>query len=222
MSGGKNFVKVVTGVSFLALSFSQCRRENRQRIYEVPVNLSSFRLLSLWVRFRMWSAGPPGPAPGRAPVAPENHAGFSPSSSAIFVTKGIDVRMNFLQRFFAGRNGSDQLCVTLLIAAVIALIVSRITSLSLLVYLYYLLILLCLYRSLSRNLPQRQRENAWFLKKTRRLRAWRPSANGQTRDRRAYKYLKCPNCGQRLRVPRGKGKLLITCSGCKLRFYKKV
>lgn len=37
----------------------------------------------------------------------------------------------------------------------------------------------------------------------------------------AYKYFRCPNCKQRLRAPRGKGKIRVTCSSCGTQFQKR-
>lgn len=42
----------------------------------------------------------------------------------------------------------------------------------------------------------------------------------QTCDRE-HKYFRCPNCGQMLRVPKGKGKISISCRNCGTTFQKK-
>ena len=40
-------------------------------------------------------------------------------------------------------------------------------------------------------------------------------------DHRHYRYMKCPNCGKELRVPRGKGKIRVTCKQCGEKFETK-
>lgn len=35
-----------------------------------------------------------------------------------------------------------------------------------------------------------------------------------------YTIGKCPNCGQNTRIPKGKGKIRITCNSCKKKFEK--
>ena len=44
---------------------------------------------------------------------------------------------------------------------------------------------------------------------------------GALREARAYVHLTCPSCGQRVRIPRGKGKVRITCPKCHARFEGK-
>ena len=41
------------------------------------------------------------------------------------------------------------------------------------------------------------------------------------RKDKAHRYFKCPNCSQYLRVPRGKGKITVTCRSCKASFQEK-
>ena len=43
----------------------------------------------------------------------------------------------------------------------------------------------------------------------------------QWNDYRTYRYLLCPQCGQRLRVPKGKGKIRVTCTRCQNKFLAK-
>ena len=42
-----------------------------------------------------------------------------------------------------------------------------------------------------------------------------------SRDRKNYKYFKCKNCGQELRIPKGKGKIKVICPHCKHEEIKK-
>lgn len=80
----------------------------------------------------------------------------------------------------------------------------------------------CYYRAFSRNISRRRMENDRFMV------WWRPAYNW-LRGRRAafeelqrYKHLKCPRCGQKIRIPRGRGKVSITCPGCREAFIRKV
>ena len=37
-------------------------------------------------------------------------------------------------------------------------------------------------------------------------------------EKKNYKITKCPNCKQKLRLPRGKGKIVVTCKKCSTKF----
>jgi len=137
--------------------------------------------------------------------------------------------MGFLQRFFYGRNGSDQLNIALLVLGLVITFLARFTNLSILEGISLALFGLCMFRMISRNVTRRQQENAWFLEKTKRFRRGGvrsgQSHAKQTRvkkDRANYVYFKCPQCKQNLRAPKGKGKVRITCSKCQTVFEKTV
>ena len=88
-------------------------------------------------------------------------------------------------------------------------------------YLFLLAAGVCIFRSLSRNIDRRQEEN-------RRLTAWidRFRGHSETFTNRKeqwmeYKVFKCPSCGMKMRVPRGEGKIRVTCRQCGAVFEKK-
>jgi len=128
--------------------------------------------------------------------------------------------MGFIQRFFIGRNGSDQLNIALLVAAIAFNLLSRLLFRGLFEALCYIAAFLWIFRMISRNLERRQRENAWFLQLIGRggakgsRTATQPRTKKAQKDRANFRYLKCPNCKQELRVPKGKGKIRITCPKC--------
>jgi len=117
-------------------------------------------------------------------------------------------------RFMAGRYGMDQLSRFLSFLA-LALIVVNFFVKSTALYAVVLALLVYIYfRTLSRNLEKRRRENAWYLRKTwavkNGVRNWTERAK-QSRD---YAFFRCPSCRAMLRVPRGKGRLRVTCRKC--------
>lgn len=113
------------------------------------------------------------------------------------------------RRFMYGRYGSDQLNVFLLIFGVVLCLLSSFTPLYFLGILCYVPLVWAIFRMYSRNVYKRQRENQRFLQLFARF-----------RDRQ-YRYFSCPRCRQRVRVPRGKGKIIIRCPSCGERFQKK-
>ena len=119
---------------------------------------------------------------------------------------------NGIIRFMAGRYGMDKLNSVILWTSVILVVVAMFLPGKLrLIFtvLSYLLMVLVILRIISRNTYKRYRENRRFLLLLDRI---------KDRD---HKYFTCPRCRQPVRVPRGKGKISITCPKCKDKFVKK-
>ena len=118
-----------------------------------------------------------------------------------------------LQRFMEGRYGNDKLNMTLLtVGAVICLVnlFFAVPVLNLILTLVcYSLMFLAIFRLLSRNTYRRYQENRKYLQFVERI-----------KDRQ-HRYYDCPRCRQQVRVPRGKGKISISCPKCKEKFIKK-
>ena len=116
-----------------------------------------------------------------------------------------------LRRFMEGRYGTDKLNMVILCAGLVASLLSRLPAPLNLVFwaLSYALMILAIFRSLSRNTYKRYQENRRFMQ------LW-----DRVRDRQ-HRYYDCPKCRQTVRVPRGKGKISITCPKCREKFIKK-
>lgn len=128
--------------------------------------------------------------------------------------------MGFLQRFMYGRNGLDQLGLLLMVLYLLLYLLSQLMDSVILSVLGIICAVLFAWRVFSKNLNRRRAENAKFMELVRPMIRW----YNVTKCRRADKdhlYFKCPNCGQQLRVPKGKGKLLVTCRNCGVNFEKK-
>jgi len=128
---------------------------------------------------------------------------------------------NALARFMYGRNGADHLGLTMIWAA-IALNIVNIFIKSDVPYLIVnlastVLTLWAIFRMFSRNLEKRRAENRKFLEKV-----WWPVKGRLHRVRdKDHKYFTCPSCRTVCRVPRGKGKIVITCPKCRGRIEGK-
>ena len=77
-----------------------------------------------------------------------------------------------------------------------------------------------LFRMLSRNYAARRAKNAKFLKLAGPVVRWYRLRRTIRQDKE-HRYFKCPNCGQQLRVPKGKGTIRVTCRGCGASFQEK-
>ena len=129
--------------------------------------------------------------------------------------------MNFLRNFMAGRYGPDHLNAAIMIVAIAVGLISRFTNLSVMLYLSYLLLILALLRMLSRNARRRRAENDMFLRFWWPVRQKFKAVFSSLKSRNTHKFFKCPSCSNLLRVPRGKGRIQITCPKCGERFVRK-
>ena len=125
-----------------------------------------------------------------------------------------------LQYWMMGRNGTDQLSIALLIAGFVISLFSNFFWP--LIFLSYAIYIWMLFRMFSRNLPARQRENQVFLRVWHPITQWFSFQRTRFRDRKLYRYFKCPHCGLRLRAPKGRGKIQVTCQKCHTEFIKRV
>lgn len=119
-----------------------------------------------------------------------------------------------------GRNGTDQLGLFTLVLYLIVWIIWTITQWTVLSILETVLLFITLYRMLSRNLARRRAENTKFLQKIRPIKNRVMSHRARMKDRE-HRYFKCPNCGQQMRVPRGKGRITVHCRTCGATFEEK-
>ncbi|WP_195277137.1 hypothetical protein [Anaerotruncus rubiinfantis] len=129
--------------------------------------------------------------------------------------------MNWLRRFMMGRYGTDQLNYTLLALALTLMLLERLAEWHFLYLFSFLALAVCYLRMFSRDITRRYQENQRFLQVFGPVRRHFSSAVSAVKDSRTHCHFKCPSCGQKLRVPRGKGKLSITCPNCRTQFVKK-
>lgn len=128
--------------------------------------------------------------------------------------------MNFLQRMMYGRYGGDQLSICLMAVYAVLYLLSVLLQASFFYWIGTALILWGIFRMFSRNIERRRAENAKFLTLVGPLVRWTKLRFTIHKDKE-HRYFKCPNCGQQLRVPRGKGKVTVNCRSCGVSFEEK-
>ena len=119
-----------------------------------------------------------------------------------------------LRQFMIGRYGTDGLNQFLSIASLVLLLIAIISRVNLFTYLGAALLIFCYYRTFSRNISKRTEENYKFYtlkdRVDNKFKGWKEQwAN------------RCPQCRQKLRVPRGRGRIQISCPRCGTQFIKK-
>ena len=93
----------------------------------------------------------------------------------------------------------------------------------------YVPLALCLLRCFSTNRKRRALENDWFVNRLELMFKRKPKVQygqryrmeGELEEKKSYRFFKCPACRQNIRVPKGKGRIEITCPRCGNRFIKK-
>ena len=127
---------------------------------------------------------------------------------------------NVIQRFMYGRYGNDQLNLFLLGFYLLLYLVYLFTRFDLCYIAGFALLAVSAFRLLSHNIERRQAENARFLRLAGPFLSWLRLRRTIRRDKEHF-YFKCPNCGQQLRVPRGRGNITVTCRSCGASFQEK-
>jgi ribosomal protein L37AE/L43A len=128
--------------------------------------------------------------------------------------------MNMLRRLMYGRYGSDQLSLFLLVVYLLLYLISMVLKWPILSWIALVILFWDFYRMMSRRIDKRRAENAKFLQLAGPAIRWFKMRRTIHRDR-DHRYFKCPNCGQYLRVPRGKGKITINCRNCGVSFEER-
>lgn len=125
-----------------------------------------------------------------------------------------------LQRFMWGRYGTDRFNQFLMVCAIVCLLVSFIgggafylLATAVMVYAYF--------RMFSRNVSKRSMENQWYLKREMKVRSFFLKKKKALGQRKEYHIYKCPKCKQKIRVPRGRGRIAISCRKCGNEFIRK-
>lgn len=130
-----------------------------------------------------------------------------------------------MQRFMSGRYGVDELSKFLNIFVLVFLVISMFAGwLPLLSIFYWIGIVLMIYncfRMFSRNTSKRYEENQKFVNMRYRYVVKWDRMKKHFAQRRTHRFYKCPDCKQTVRVPKGRGKICITCPKCRKEFVRR-
>ena len=124
---------------------------------------------------------------------------------------------NWLYKVMYGRNGADDLSKALLVLSLIVLIPSSFIKSNIryiFLFLFWIIIIYSYYRMFSKKLYDRKQENDWYLRKINFYKL-------KSSQRKTYRFYDCPKCKTHLRVPKGVGKITITCNKCGYQFDRK-
>jgi len=123
-------------------------------------------------------------------------------------------------RFMQGRYGNDQFNRFLMFVSIALLLLSMFAG-----NIFYLLALVTMgyayYRMFSKQIYKRSGENQKYLQLSWKVKANWSKKKSELKQLKTHHIYKCPNCRQKIRVPRGRGKIAIRCKKCGTEFVKK-
>ena len=129
-----------------------------------------------------------------------------------------------LRHFMTGRYGGDKLNMLLLGvgagSCILSLFLRPPVSL-VFTLISYVFMFWALFRSLSRNTYKRRAENNAYLTLRYNMTRKLSGLKQRMQQKKYYRFYKCPKCGITTRVPKGKGKIRITCPKCGESFVRK-
>ena len=126
-----------------------------------------------------------------------------------------------LTRFMMGRYGFDEYSKFLSVVALILLILNFFSHSGILYILALAAIVYIYYRVLSRDHSKRYRENVKYIQLKDRVTGIFRREKSYMEQRKTHHIYTCKGCGQKIRIPKGKGRIEITCPKCGYKFVKK-
>lgn len=124
------------------------------------------------------------------------------------------------RNFMSGRYGVDELSRFSMMVLLILLILSVFIRNPVIDCIIVALLIISYFRMFSRNVQKRYQENQKYLEIKNKLFGKFRKEKYIMEQRKEFHIYTCPNCKQKIRIPKGKGKLSITCPKCRTEFIK--
>ena len=126
--------------------------------------------------------------------------------------------MEKIRRYMQGRYGMDELSKFLMAISIVMIIMASLTRNSIVNLVSFILIGFVYYRMFSKNFYKCSLQNQKYLTLRNRLMGSWQNRISRFKQRKIYSFYDCPECRQKVRIPKGKGKVQITCPKCKVEF----
>lgn len=131
-----------------------------------------------------------------------------------------------LMKFMYGRYGNDELNQFLFKLVFLSLVISLLLGKTnfignLFYYLALIIVAFIYYRMFSKNFNKRYGERSAYLNLSNKVKLYLDKQGKIIQQKKSYAFFKCPSCKQKVRVPKGKGKISIHCPKCNVDFIKK-
>lgn len=125
-----------------------------------------------------------------------------------------------LRHFMIGRYGIDAFSKFLLSVTLVLCVLDLFSRNVFLHSWTFLLIIYVYFRMFSKNISKRYQENIKFLNAKNKVTARFRREKSHMEQRKTHHIYKCPTCKQKIRIPKGKGRICITCPKCKTEFTR--
>lgn len=126
-----------------------------------------------------------------------------------------------ISKWMQGRYGVDSLSRFLSVFLLIFIILSMFVRIPFSGLISLVLLIVLYWRMFSRNIQKRYAENQKFLQLQYKIRGFFTGFRSNLSQARDYHIYKCPRCNQKIRIPRGKGHIMVRCPRCGYEFPKK-
>jgi hypothetical protein len=134
----------------------------------------------------------------------------------------VDKFKDKLARFMDGRYGADQLYYALLVAYLVLMIANVLIRSAIIGILMWAVLILTIFRILSRNVYKRRMENEKFMKIWNRVKVKSSLTIRRIKEIKTHRFRKCPHCKRVLRLPRRTGKHTVVCPCCHTEFELRI
>ena len=126
-----------------------------------------------------------------------------------------------VMQFMQGRYGADQFSRFLIYLSLILLVITLFCRNNFIYYIAVIVLFYSYFRMLSRNISKRYAENQKYLSLRYKVVGRFNWIKLRIKDSKTHRIFKCPSCSQKIRVPKGKGRISIKCQKCRIEFIKK-
>ena len=127
---------------------------------------------------------------------------------------------NWLRNFMIGRYGPDQLNIALLVLSLVLSLVGIFVRTNVINIIGNIVLIYMLFRMFSRNVQKRYQENCVYYRYVNKVKDFFKRQKSYLQQSKTHHIYKCPTCKQKIRIPRGKGKVAIRCQKCGTEFIK--
>ena len=131
-----------------------------------------------------------------------------------------DLKYRF-SRFMQGRYGVDSLSRFLSVVLLVFIALGLFVRIPFSGMITFVILVILYWRMFSRDIPKRYEENQKFLQIRDKLLGNLSSFESNLSQLKDYHIYKCPRCNQKIRIPRGKGHIMVRCPRCGFEFHKK-